>query len=160
MVEQSAVNRSVVGSSPTFGAIRLGPSRTQGLAHGGPFQEGRVEWPRASAARRGARDIIRDVKYYVYILRLSNAQLYVGSTGDLARRLAEHQAGSGCRITALFRPVELAYSEVHSDRSSAVKRERQFKRRSRAKKLALINGDSAELKRLAQCHSTLLTAGY
>jgi predicted GIY-YIG superfamily endonuclease len=92
--------------------------------------------------------------HYVYILRLSNGQLYVGSTDDPARRLAEHQAGTACRTTALFRPVELVYSEVHPERLSALKRERQLKRWSRAKKLALINGDSARLKRLARCRST------
>jgi predicted GIY-YIG superfamily endonuclease len=92
--------------------------------------------------------------FHVYILRLSNNQLYVGSTEDLARRFAEHQAGSGGRTTALFRPLELVYSEPHPDRASAVKRERQLKRWSRAKKLALIKGNSAELKRLAQCRST------
>lgn len=92
--------------------------------------------------------------HYVYILRLSNGQLYVGSTEDLARRFAEHQAGSGCRTTTIFRPVELVYSELHPDRTSALKREHQLKRWSRVKKLALINGNSAELKRLARCHST------
>ena len=114
------------------------------------------------AARRGAsstwfmagRGNFSNMAFYVYILRLSNNQLYVGSTEDLARRFAEHQAGSGGRTTALFRPLELVYSEPHPARASAVKRERQLKRWSRARKLALIKGNSAELKRLAHCHST------
>ena len=38
MVEHAAVNRVVVGSSPTSGAIRLGPSQAQCLAHGGPVK--------------------------------------------------------------------------------------------------------------------------
>ncbi len=92
--------------------------------------------------------------FYTYILRLSHGQFYVGSTEDLARRFAEHQAGSGGRATALFRPGELVYSEPHPDRSSAVERERQLKRWPRAKKLTLIKGNSAELKRLAKCQST------
>ena len=92
--------------------------------------------------------------FYVYILRLSNSQLYVGSTEDLARRFVEHQTGSGGRTTALVRPLELIYSEVHLDRCAAVNRERQLKRWSRTKKLALINGNLAALKRLAQCHSS------
>jgi predicted GIY-YIG superfamily endonuclease len=49
--------------------------------------------------------------------------------------------------------LELVYSELHPDRSSAFKRERQLKCWSRAKKLALITVNSAELKRLAQCHA-------
>jgi len=90
------------------------------------------------------------MKCRVYILRLRDGQLYVGSTEDLARRLAEHRAGTASRTTALLGPVELIYSEPHPDRSSAVRRERQIKGWSRAKKLALIKGDLAELKRLAQ----------
>ena len=112
----------------------------------GPEQAQRVE-----GQQEGYREFSL-MAYYVYILRLSNGQLYVGSTDDIGHRFAEHQAGSGCRTTALFRPMELVHSELHPDRSSAVKRERQVKRWSRAKKLALINGNLAELKLLAQCH--------
>ena len=31
--------------------------------------------------------------WYVYFLQLDNADIYVGSTNDLKRRLASHQAG-------------------------------------------------------------------
>lgn len=93
------------------------------------------------------------MSFYVYIMRLSNGQLYVGSTDDLTRRLAEHRGGTGCRTTTIFPPVELVYSELHPDRASAIKRERQLKHWSRAKKVALINGNSMELKRLSKCHS-------
>jgi hypothetical protein len=58
------------------------------------------------------------------------------------------------RTIALFRPVELFFSELHPDRSSAFKRERQLKRCSQARKLALINKYSIELNRLARCHAT------
>lgn len=90
------------------------------------------------------------MRFHVYILRLRDGQLYVGSTDNLPRRLAEHQAGTACRTTAMFGPVELLYSEPHPDRSSAIRRERQIKNWSRAKKLALISGNLTELKRLAQ----------
>jgi predicted GIY-YIG superfamily endonuclease len=92
--------------------------------------------------------------FRVYILRLSNDQLYVGSTENLAVRVAHHQSGTACRTTAMFRPVELLYSEPHPDRSSAVKRERQLKHWSPAKKLALVNGNIVELKRLARSRET------
>jgi len=68
--------------------------------------------------------------------------------------LAEHHAGSASRTTAMLRPVELLYAEPHSDRASAIKRERQLKGWSRAKKLALVKGDLVDLKRLARCRST------
>jgi predicted GIY-YIG superfamily endonuclease len=88
--------------------------------------------------------------YHVYILRFPNDQRYIGSTGDLARRLAEHEAGSACRTTALYGSPKLLYSEPHPDRLSALKRERQIKGWSRGKKVALSQGNLAELKRLAQ----------
>ena len=66
--------------------------------------------------------------FHVYILRVANGKLYVGSADNLVRRFAEHQAGNGAKTTALFRPVELLYSEPHPDRSSAAKGERQIKR--------------------------------
>ena len=90
------------------------------------------------------------MSFCVYILGLRGGQLYVGSTEDLARRLAEHRAGTASRTTALLGPDGLLYTEPHPDRSSAIRRERQIKGWSRAKKLALIKGDLAELKRLAR----------
>jgi predicted GIY-YIG superfamily endonuclease len=97
------------------------------------------------------------VSFFVYILRLRNGRLYVGSTDNLARRWAEHRAGTACRTTAFSDAAELLYSEPHADRSSAVERERQLKRWSRAKKLALIKGDLAGLKELAGCRATRAT---
>ena len=100
--------------------------------------------------------------HYVYILRLENHHLYVGSTNDLSRRLAEHRNGCGCKTTRPERSrmgtsdsllVELLYSEKLPDLAAALNRERQLKGWSRAKKLALIHGDLTQLKGLARCHS-------
>ena len=96
------------------------------------------------------RLIFHTMSCFVYILGLRGGRLYVGSTEDLVRRLAEHRAGTASRTTALLGPVELIYSEPHPDRSSAIRRERQIKGWSCAKKLARIKGDLAELKRLAR----------
>ena len=52
--------------------------------------------------------------YYVYILRSQNSpdQTYVGSTGDLRKRLAEHNAGKSIH-TNKFKPWDLiAYIAV------------------------------------------------
>lgn len=87
--------------------------------------------------------------YSVYILRLQNGRLYVGSTHDLPRRLAEHRSGSGGKTTADAPPIELIYSEGLPDRPSALQRERQLKGWSCAKKLALASGNLTELLRLA-----------
>jgi putative endonuclease len=66
--------------------------------------------------------------YYVYILRsLKTKKLYIGQTGDLDRRLKEHNTGWGGRYTRQNGPWMLVYSEDHPNRASAVKRERYLK---------------------------------
>jgi putative endonuclease len=68
------------------------------------------------------------VAYYVYILQsLKTKKLYIGHTYDLARRLREHNTGWGGKYTRQNGPWMLVYSESHSDRASAAKRERYLK---------------------------------
>jgi predicted GIY-YIG superfamily endonuclease len=50
------------------------------------------------------------------------------------------------------RPVRVVYSEPCESIESAVTRERQLKRWSKEKKLALINGDLKKLKQLSRSH--------
>jgi predicted GIY-YIG superfamily endonuclease len=85
---------------------------------------------------------------FVYILRCVDASLYVGVTTDVARRLRQHNAGVAAAYTASRRPVAVVFSEEHSTLSAALSREHQLKRWTRKKKLALIAGDPALLKRL------------
>ncbi|MBN2583080.1 MAG: GIY-YIG nuclease family protein [Planctomycetes bacterium] len=84
--------------------------------------------------------------YFTYILRCSDGSYYVGHTDDLAQRVAWHNQGHGSTWTAKRRPVTLIYSEPHATETEAVRREKQIKRWSRAKKDALIAGDLAALK--------------
>ena len=86
--------------------------------------------------------------WHVYILRCADNSLYVGETGDVAARIAKHNGGQGSSFTAKRRPVSLAYSESHPNRELALRRERQLKGWTRAKKEALIAGDFRLLKRL------------
>lgn len=78
--------------------------------------------------------------WFVYILRCADDTLYTGITTDVARRLAEHNAGSapGARYTRSRRPVALLYQETIASRSAATKREWCIKRLQRSDKLALI----------------------
>ncbi len=76
--------------------------------------------------------------YYIYILRCGDGTLYTGSTNDVARRLAVHQAGKGAKYTRARLPVVLVYQETHDDRSSALRREAAIKKLSRQEKLKLI----------------------
>lgn len=88
--------------------------------------------------------------YFLYILEMSNGQLYVGTTSDLNQRLIRHANHEAARTTSILGIEKLLYSETHPNRAIAEKRERQIKKWSRPKKEALIRGDLMELKRLAK----------
>jgi putative endonuclease len=77
---------------------------------------------------------------YVYLLRCSDDSLYCGWTTDVARRVAEHRAGTASRYTRSRLPVKLAAVFEASDRSAALREEARIKRLSRAQKLELIAG--------------------
>jgi len=67
--------------------------------------------------------------YFVYILQSEkDKSYYVGSTQDLTERLKRHNQGRS-QYTKAKRPWRLVYFEEHTDRSSAMKRESQIKRR-------------------------------
>lgn len=86
--------------------------------------------------------------HVVYILRCADGALYIGETADLPARLRRHVDGCACAFTASRRPVTLVHSEPYDTRTGAMKRERQLKKWTRAKKEALIAGDLPLLKRL------------
>jgi len=72
--------------------------------------------------------------FWVYILENPGGRLYVGSTDDLPRRVAEHNDPDRARskYTAKHRPWTLVWAESHSTRSDAVQRERFIKSRKSA----------------------------
>lgn len=80
--------------------------------------------------------------WFVYILKCSDNTLYTGITTDIARRLAEHNDGTGARYTRARLPVSLAYLETAENRSEASKREYRIKQLSRGQKEGLIEGYS------------------
>ena len=91
--------------------------------------------------------------YAVYILELTDSSLYVGMTRNIKRRLREHGSSNKRRFVAKVGARRLLYQETLSDKVSAEERERQLKRWSRAKKMALIEGDTERLKKLSKCRS-------
>ncbi|QSQ08559.1 hypothetical protein H0A61_00886 [Koleobacter methoxysyntrophicus] len=78
------------------------------------------------------------IKHFVYILECSDATLYTGYTTEPERRVKEHNEGRGAKYTRGRRPVKLVYLEGFSDKSEAVKREKEIKKLPREKKLSLI----------------------
>jgi predicted GIY-YIG superfamily endonuclease len=88
--------------------------------------------------------------FFVYVLLCADGSLYVGHTSDVEKQVKVHNQGHGALWTACRRPLALTYQEQHPSEADAVARERQLKRWTHAKKLALINGDRAKLKSLAK----------
>lgn len=91
------------------------------------------------------------MKGFMYILICSHGSYYTGSTNNLELRLAQHQSGEGANHTKKRLPVQLLYFEEFDRVDEAFYREKQIKGWTRTKKEALINGQSDELKKLAEC---------
>jgi len=89
------------------------------------------------------------MKGWMYILECSDGSYYTGSTTDLERRLAQHQAGEGANHTKKRLPVKLVYFEKYEKIDEAFYREKQVQGWSRKKKEALINGTPELLPQLA-----------
>ena len=92
---------------------------------------------------------------WVYILKCSDGSFYTGSTNDIERRLAEHYEGLEKKsYTFSRRPVQLVFAYELIDIREAYELEYQIKGWSRAKKIALLNGDWEELIRLSNQRSS------
>jgi putative endonuclease len=83
--------------------------------------------------------VARDYNFYVYIVTNEHESvLYVGMTNDLARRITEHRAGEIPGFTADYRCSKLIYYEHCTDVRDAIAREKQLKKWSRGRKVALM----------------------
>jgi len=65
--------------------------------------------------------------YYVYVLKSrKDGHLYVGCTGNLRTRLAEHNSGKA-QSTRYRIPFDLVYYEASKSRTDALHREKYLK---------------------------------
>ena len=87
---------------------------------------------------------------WIYILLMRNGMFYVGQTHDVVRRLQRHANGTGARQAKQLKEFILVYVEGPIEPDVAIKRERQLKKWSRAKKMALIQEDIEMLKSLSK----------
>ena len=78
--------------------------------------------------------------FFSYMLLCSDGTYYVGQTDDLDVRIAEHDAGAGCRYTNARLPVTLVWFAEFASRDDAKAAEARIKGWNRAKKQALIDG--------------------
>lgn len=76
--------------------------------------------------------------YFVYLLECEDKTIYTGITTDVKRRFKEHQEGKGGHFTRARKVKKVLYTEEHTDRSSALKREAAIKKLSRKEKLKLV----------------------
>ena len=90
---------------------------------------------------------------YMYILECCDGSFYTGSTKNLPRRLWQHHNGMGANHTAKRLPVKLVYAEGFECVEDAFYREKQVQGWSRAKKMALMQGEWDKLRVLAECQN-------
>jgi len=88
--------------------------------------------------------------YFVYILRSTSNELYIGQTNNIISR--EKQQISKTEKAAKFikdgKEFQLVYKEIYATRLEAMRREKQLKGWTRAKKEALVAGEFKLLKKL------------
>jgi putative endonuclease len=89
--------------------------------------------------------------YWTYILKCSDGSFYIGMTNDIDQRILQHNSGvnSDC-YTFKKRPVELVYQAMFQNPNEAIAFEKKLKGWSRAKKIALINGEFEKLAGLSK----------
>jgi len=98
------------------------------------------------------------MSFWTYMLHCNGGCFYVGHTDNLEARIPQHQSGGIRGFTRDHLPIELVWSQEFASRYEALAAERQIKGWSRAKKLALIRGDWAQISRLARSKSGLRQA--
>lgn len=87
-------------------------------------------------------------RVFVYIMASKSAELYVGKTTNLHRRMEQHRhAWSG--YTARHQTRRLVYWEFIGPPEAAIAREKQIKKWSRMKKIALIESKNPTWKNLS-----------
>jgi len=90
--------------------------------------------------------------FYTYIVECADKSFYTGITNNVEKRVLQH---NNCTDERKYvcdrRPVKLVYFETHKYVLNAIRREKQLKGWSRAKKIALINCEIDVLKKLANC---------
>lgn len=88
--------------------------------------------------------------YFVYIIRTLNNKLYIGHTNNINRREIEHKHfHHGAKfLHDDGSNFDIFYTEKFPSRAEAMKREKQLKGWTRAKKEALISGNLELLKKI------------
>lgn len=85
---------------------------------------------------------MRQHTYFVYILSSNSRVLYIGVTNDLERRVLEHRERRPGSFTTKYNVHRLVHVEVFGGIRDAIAREKQLKRWTRDRKIALIEAEN------------------
>ena len=88
--------------------------------------------------------------FFVYILSSLNGTLYVGMTDNLPLRMEQHRIGTYDGFTRKYKVNRLMYYEGLGDSHAARSREKQIKKYSRTKKIALFKKTNPGWKDLSR----------
>ena len=75
--------------------------------------------------------------WYLYLVECRDGSLYAGITVDVARRYAQHIAGTGARYTRTHPPLRLLGQCAYANRAEASRAEYRIKRLAPARKRAM-----------------------
>lgn len=81
---------------------------------------------------------MRERAYYVYIMASRSLTLYIGFTSDIEKRVWQHKNGVFQGFSKQYHCERLVLLERYQTALLGIAREKQLKRWSRSKKLALI----------------------
>jgi len=85
---------------------------------------------------------MREYTFYVYIVASKSRTLYIGVTSNLEGRVWQHKNDVYAGFSQQYRCHRLVYCERYVTAAVAIAREKQLKRWSRIKKIALIEQEN------------------
>ena len=94
--------------------------------------------------------MVRERRYYVYIMASKSRVIYVGVTGFLMARVLRHKAGGRGAFTSKYRVHRLVYFQGFQNVGDAIARETEIKGWRREKKVALIHAENPTWEDLAE----------
>ena len=93
---------------------------------------------------------MREHMYYTYIVASRSRNFYVGMTSDIEGRVWQHKNEVYEGFSQRYRCHRLVYFERYVTAAIAIAREKQLKRWSRTKKVALIEQENSAWEDLSE----------
>jgi putative endonuclease len=93
---------------------------------------------------------VKEHNYSVYIVCSRSGTLYIGMTNSIYRRALQHKRGEFEGFASKYHCDRLVYYESFDNVANAIDREKQLKRWSRAKKIALLEAKNPRWEDLAE----------